>query len=376
MPMIPETVIGMLACARIGAIHSVVFGGFASACAGQPAHRRAAQGRPDRLVRHRGQSGGPRQADARRGDRAGRRHARLLHRASASRGEGDADAGADHDWHELAAGAGPVDCVPVLATDPLYILYTSGTTGNPKGIIRDNGGHPVGLTWSMRNVYGVEPGEVYWAASDGLGGGSLIHVHGPLSTNTTVLYEGKLVGTPDAARSGRSSRSTGCAPSPPRPRSARSSVTIPRASASAATICRSSALYSLPASAAIRRPSSGPSANLGSGHRPLVVTETGWPVGCNCPGLGLLPVKPGSCAVPVPGWDVRLLDEQGREAAPGEQGNVVIKLRSRRAAPTLWNNDQGFRKTYLDTTLATTSRPTPATRTRTATSGSWVAPTT
>ena len=199
MPMVPEAVVGMLACARIGAVHSVVFGGFAS----PELASRITDARPkvilsascgieiDRIVPYKPLL-----------DRA-------IELASAKpdccivlqRPQEQAPLlpGRDHDWAELMAGAAPAECVPVAATDPLYILYTSGTTGIPKGVVRDNGGHLVALTWSMRHIYGVEPGEVYWAASDlGWAVGHSYIVYGPLfHGNTTVLYEGKPVGTPD-----------------------------------------------------------------------------------------------------------------------------------------------------------------------------------
>ena len=199
MPMVPEAVIGMLACARIGAIHSVVFGGFAS----PELASRITDARPkviltascgieiDRVIPYK-------PLLDRAIELAGSKPecCIVLQRPQA---RASLVPGRDHDWAELAARRTPAECVPVLATDPLYILYTSGTTGNPKGIVRDNGGHLVALTWSMRNIYGVEPGEVYWAASDlGWAVGHSYIVYAPLfHGNTTVLYEGKPVGTPD-----------------------------------------------------------------------------------------------------------------------------------------------------------------------------------
>jgi propionyl-CoA synthetase len=260
--------------------------------------------------------------------------------------------GRDHDWSDLAAGAAPVDCVPVEATDPLYILYTSGTTGSPKGIVRDNGGHLVALTWSMRSVYGVEPGEVYWAASDlGWTVGHSYIVYAPLfNGNTTILYEGKPVGTPDAGAFWRVIAQHGV----------RAFFTAPTAFRA---IKRDD-----PEGEHVRRYDLGSlrtlflagercdPATLAWAERQLGVpvidhwwqTETGWPVGCNCVGLGLLPVKPGSCAVPVPGYDVRVLTDEGVEARAGDTGNVVIKLPlPPGCSPTLWNNDRGFQDTYL-----------------------------
>ncbi len=200
MPMVPETVIGMLACARIGAIHSVVFGGFAS----PELASRITDARPkvilsascgieiDRIVPYK-----PLLDRAIELAESKPECCIVLQRPQA---QAALVPGRDHDWAEVLARAAPVECVPLEATDPLYIIYTSGTTGNPKGIVRDNGGHLVALTWSMRHIYGVEPGEVYWAASDlGWTVGHSYIVYGPLfHGNTTVLYEGKPVGTPDA----------------------------------------------------------------------------------------------------------------------------------------------------------------------------------
>jgi propionyl-CoA synthetase len=352
MPMVPEAVIAMLACARIGAIHSVVFGGFAS----PELASRITDARPKVIL------------SASCGLEIGRvvPYKPLLDQAIElasfkpeccivlQRPEAQATLlpGRDHDWTELAAGATPVECVPLLATDPLYVIYTSGTTGNPKGIVRDNGGHLVALTWSMRNIYGVEPGEVYWAASDlGWTVGHSYIVYAPLfHGNTTVLYEGKPVGTPDAGAFWRVIAQHGV----------RAFFTAPTAFRA---IRRDD-----PAGEHIRRYDIRSLRTLFlAGERcdpPTLVwaqqqlgipvidhwwqTETGWPVGCNCVGLGLLPVKPGSCAVAVPGWDVRVLTEEGKEARPNEQGNVVMKLPlAPGATPTLWNNDRGFQETYL-----------------------------
>ena len=352
MPMVPEAVIGMLACARIGAIHSVVFGGFAAA----ELASRITDARPKAIL------------TASCGIEIDRviPYKPLLDRAIELAGSkpeccivlqrpqarASLVPGRDHDWDQLAASATPAECVPVLATDPLYILYTSGTTGNPKGIVRDNGGHLVALTWSMRNVYGVEPGEVYWAASDlGWAVGHSYIVYAPLfHGNTTVLYEGKPVGTPDPGAFWRVIAQHGV----------RAFFTAPTAFRA---IRRDD-----PAGEHVRRYDLGTlrtlflagertdPATLEWAERQLGVpvidhwwqTETGWPVGCNCVGLGLLPVKPGSCSVAVPGYDVGVLDDNGADVRPGDTGNVVIRLPlPPGCAPTLWNNERGFQAAYL-----------------------------
>jgi propionyl-CoA synthetase len=309
MPMVPEAVVGMLACARIGAVHSVVFGGFAShelasriTDAGPKVILSASCGiEIDRIVPYKPLL-----------DRA-------IELASAKphccivlqRPQEPAPLlpGRDHDWAELMAGAASAECVPVPATDPLYILYTSGTTGLPKGVVRDNGGHLVALTWSMRHIYGVEPGEVYWAASDL--GWAVGHSY-PTAFRAIRREDpaGACVGRYDL-RGLRTLFLAGERCDPATLRWAEEQLKVP------------------------------------------VIdhwwqTETGWPVGSNCVGLGVLPVKPGSCGPPVPGYDVRVLTDEGRESAPGETGNVVIKLPLPPGClPTLWNNDAAYRASYL-----------------------------
>jgi propionyl-CoA synthetase len=352
MPMVPETVVAMLACARIGAIHSVVFGGFAA----HELANRISDARPKVIV------------SASCGIEVGRviPYKPLLDRAielaavkperciivQRPQEKASLIAGRDLDWSEQIAGAKPIGCVPVAATDPLYILYTSGTTGMPKGIVRDNGGHLVALKWSMQHIYGAEPGEVYWAASDvGWVVGHSYIVYAPLfNGNTTVLYEGKPVGTPDAGAFWR-----------------------------VVSQHRVRVLFTAPtAFRAIKR--EDPNGEFIrkydlSGFRTLFLagercdpdtllwaekqlgvpvidhwwqTETGWPIGANCVGLGMLPVKPGSCTKPVPGYDVRVLGEDGKELPSDQIGSLVIKLPLPPGClPTLWNNDEGYLKSYL-----------------------------
>ncbi len=352
MPMVPETVVAMLACARIGAVHSVVFGGFAS----HELASRITDARPkvilsascgievDRVVPYKPLL-----------DRA-------IELASAKpeccivlqRPQEKASllSGRDRDWNDLVAAASPAECVPVAATDPLYILYTSGTTGMPKGVVRDNGGHLVALNWSMRHVYGVEPGEVYWAASDlGWAVGHSYIVYGPLfHGNTTVLYEGKPVGTPDPGAFWRVISQHGV-----------------RAFFTAPTAFRAIRRED-PAGEHLRRYDlSGLRTLFLAGERcdpttlhwaeqqlgvPVIdhwwQTETGWSICANCVGLGTLPVKPGSCGVPVPGYDVRVLSDDGAEARAGDTGNVAIRLPLPPGClPTLWNNEAGYVASYL-----------------------------
>ena len=260
--------------------------------------------------------------------------------------------GRDLDWAEALKNAKPVDCVPLAATDPLYILYTSGTTGIPKGVVRDNGGHLVALKWSMKNVYGVEPGEVFWAASDlGWAVGHSYIVYAPLfNGNTTVLYEGKPVGTPDPGAfwrvvSQHSVRVLFTAPTVFR--------SVRREDSSGDYIRR----YDLDCLRTLFLAGERCDPNTLAWAReqlgvPVVdhwwQTETGWPVGANCVGLGAFPVKAGSCTKAVPGYDVRVLGDDGEEVPPGQIGNIVIKLPLPPGClPTLWHNDEGFQASYM-----------------------------
>ena len=353
MPMVPEAVIAMLACARLGAIHSVVFGGFAA----DELATRINDARPkvivsascgievNRLVPYKPMLDKAIDTATHKPERC-----LILQRPQC---HAELIAGRDLDWSDALAHAKPVDCVPVAATDPLYILYTSGTTGIPKGIVRDNGGHLVALKWTMKNVYNVEPGETFWAASDlGWAVGHSYIVYGPLAHgNATVLYEGKPVGTPDPGAFWRV--------------------------ISQHNVC---ALFTAPtAFRAIKREDyngdylrqydlsnfrtlflAGERCDpdtLAWAQKQLGVpvidhwwqTETGWPVGANCTGIELLPVKPGSCGRAVPGYDVRVLDDEGAEVAANQIGNIAIKLPLPPGClPTLWNNDAAYVSSYLE----------------------------
>ncbi len=353
MPMVPEAVIAMLACARLGAVHSVVFGGFAAdelAVRIDDARPRvivsASCGiEPTRIVEYKPLL-----------DRAIERSTHRPESCIILQREThpcELTPGRDVDWLEAEAAAAPRDCVPVAATDPLYILYTSGTTGRPKGVVRDNGGHLVALHWSMRNIYGVEPGETYWAASDvGWVVGHSYIVYGPLvHGNTTVLYEGKPVGTPDAGAfwrviSDHDVRVLFTAPTAFR--------AIRRVDPRGELLAR----YDLSRLRALFLAGERTDPDTLSWAQEMLgvpvvdhwwQTETGWPICSNCLGIEELPVKLGSPSRSVPGWDVRALDEEGQEVAPGATGALAVKLPLPPGSlPTLWNDEETFRSSYLE----------------------------
>jgi propionyl-CoA synthetase len=352
MPMIPEALIAMLACARIGAVHSVVFGGFAA----PELATRIDDARPkvvvsascgievSRVVEYK-----PILDQAINLARHKPEHCVILQRPAA---HAALMAGRDLGWEEAMIGAEPADCVPVAATDPLYILYTSGTTARPKGVVRDNGGHAVALRWSMGNIYDTGPGEVFWAASDvGWVVGHSYIVYAPLLAGcTTVLYEGKPVGTPDAGAFWRVIAE----------HKVKTLFTAP-------TAFRAIKKEDPDGKLARQYDLSGFRYLFLAGERldpetyrwagellgiPVIdhwwQTETGWPIAADPMGLEALPTRAGSPTVPVPGYDVRIVGADGAEVKPGETGEIVVRLPLPPGClPTLWGDDERFVESYL-----------------------------
>jgi len=342
----------MLACARLGAVHSVVFGGFVP----RELAVRIDDAKPKVILTASG----------------GIEVARLVpykpmldkaielanHKPEACvilqrpQIEADLVPGRDHDWQALMEKAEPAACVPVRANDPLYILYTSGTTGIPKGIVRDNGGHAVSLRWSMEYIYDVQPGDVYWAASDvGWVVGHSYIVYAPLITGcTTVLFEGKPVGTPDPGAFWRVISEHGVKVLFTAPTAFRA---IKREDPNGDYLKKhdlSRFKYLFLAGERLDPDTFHWASDLL--HRPVIdhwwQTETGWPITANCIGIEAFPMKPGSSTKPVPGFDVKILDRSGRELGPNHEGVVAVKLPLPPGTlPTLWQADQQFKESYI-----------------------------
>jgi propionyl-CoA synthetase len=353
MPMIQQAVISMLACARLGAVHSVVFGGFASnelavrIDDAKPKVIVTASGAIEisRLIAYKPLIDKAVELASHKPEKV-----ILYQRTQIKAGMIQ---GRDLDWEDLMAKAEPADCVPVKATDPLYILYTSGTTGIPKGIVRDNGGHAVAMQWSMENVYNVQPGDVYWAASDvGWVVGHSYIVYGPLITGcTTIVFEGKPIGTPDPGAFWRVIEEYGVKVLFTAPTAFRA---IKKEDPDGEYLKK----YDLSGFEALYL--AGERTDPDTYHwasdllnKPVIdhwwQTETGWAITANCRGIEEFPVKPGSATKPAPGFNVKILDHEGKELGSNEEGIVAVKLPLPPGTlPTLWKADYRYKESYMD----------------------------
>ena len=352
LPMIPEAIVAMLACARLGAVHSVVFGGFAANelatriddCTPKLVLTASCGIEPGRVVKYKPLL-----------DQAIELAQHKVPRCLVyQRWQAPATmvAGRDLDWSETVEAASPHGCVPVKATDPLYILYTSGTTGIPKGVVRDNGGHLVALKWSMFNLYGVKPGEVWWCGSDiGWVVGHSYIVYGPLIHGaTTIMYEGKPVGTPDAGAFWRliaEHKAVALFTAPTAFRAIKKEDPEGK-------FIRKYDLSKFRTLFLAGERADPPTVEWAEQQLKVPVvdhwwqTETGWCIAGNPVGLGMLPVKHGSPTVPMPGYDVQVLDERGAPVEPGNDGNIAIKLPLPPGTlPTLWQDDKRYVDSYL-----------------------------
>jgi len=352
MPMIPETLIAMLACARIGAIHSVVFGGFAP----KELVKRIEDSQPKLIfsascgIEPKGPIAYKPLLDEAINLSSWKPSVVIIYQRIQLKAEMIPNR--DRDWNEEYQLASPVSCIPVEATHPLYILYTSGTTGKPKGVVRDHGGYVVALKWSMKNIYAVEPGEVFWAASDfGWVVGHSYIVYGPLLKGcTTIIYEGKPVGTPDPGAFWRVIQQY----------HVRCMFTAP-------TVLRTLKKEDPEANYIHKYPRPNLMSLFLAGERsdpdslkwaanhlkvPIVdhwwMTETGWPITAQCLGIKLAPTKIGAAGMPVPGYNIEVLDDQGKLVPPNAFGNICIKLPLPPGClPTLYKNDERYVSSYL-----------------------------
>ncbi len=353
MPMVPEAAIAMLACARLGAVHSVVFGGFAA----NELAVRIDDAQPKVMVSascgievNRTIPYKPLMDGAI--DLAKHKPARcvILQRPEL---KADLKPGRDIDWADAMAKAAPAACVPVAATDPLYILDTSGTTGQPKGVVRDNGGHLVALKWTMKAIYDVDPGDVYWAASDvGWVVGHSYIVYAPLFHGcTSILYEGKPVGTPDAGAYWRVIADHKVKVLFTAPTAFRA---IKREDPKAELLKKYDLKHFKALFLAGERTDPDTLKWAEDALKKPVIdhwwqTETGWAIAANCLGLHTFPIKPGSPTKPAPGWDVVVLGDDKKPVKPGDIGAICCKLPLPPGSlPTLWNADERYRKSYLD----------------------------